>query len=146
MRKLLILPGLRKTLTNCVHGCLQQRCRQHWGYHNSSLGTYSYQSILKRQDKRVGLSIVLHTFTIQCSWLFLHNKIVLWISLVTTKRFNIPIIRSKSVFGLVPILTLKVLVATIDAQWEGMGDVGLARNEPALLPPCPTIRVLSYSN
>ena len=44
------------------------------------------------------------------------------------------------------ILTLKVLVATIDAQWEGMGDVGSARYELALLPPCPTIRVLSYSN
>ena len=44
------------------------------------------------------------------------------------------------------VLTLKVLVATIDAQWEGMGDVGSARYEPALLPPCPTIRVLSYSN
>ena len=43
-------------------------------------------------------------------------------------------------------LTLTVLVATSDAQWEGMGDVGLARYEPALLPPCPTIRVLSYSN
>ena len=43
-------------------------------------------------------------------------------------------------------LTLKVLVATIDAQWEGMGDVGSARYEPALLPPCPTIRVLSFSN
>ena len=43
-------------------------------------------------------------------------------------------------------LTLKVPVATIDAQWEGMGDVGSARYEPALLPPCPTIRVLSYSN
>ena len=41
-------------------------------------------------------------------------------------------------------LTLKVLVATIDAQWEGMGDVGSARYEPAILPPCPTIRVLSY--
>ena len=38
-------------------------------------------------------------------------------------------------------LTLKVLVATIDAQWEGMGDVGSARYEPALLPSCPTIRV-----
>ena len=37
-----------------------------------------------------------------------------------------------------------MLVATIDAQWEGMGDVGSARYEPALLPPCPTIRVLSY--
>ena len=44
-------------------------------------------------------------------------------------------------------LTLTVLVATIDAQWEGMGDVGSARYEPALLPPCPTtLRVLSYSN
>ena len=44
------------------------------------------------------------------------------------------------------LLTLKVLVTTIDAQWEGMGDVGSARYEPALLPPCPTIRALSYSN
>ena len=44
------------------------------------------------------------------------------------------------------ILTLTVLVTIIDAQWEGMGDVGSARYEPALLPPCPTIRVLSYSN
>ena len=43
-------------------------------------------------------------------------------------------------------LTLKVLVTTIDAQWVGMGDVGSARYESALLPPCPTIRVLSYSN
>ena len=43
-------------------------------------------------------------------------------------------------------LILKVLVMTIDAQWEGMGDVGSARYEPTLLPPCPTIRVLSYSN
>ena len=44
------------------------------------------------------------------------------------------------------LLTLTVLVTTVDAQWEGMGDVGSARYEPALLPPCPTIRVLSYSN
>ena len=44
------------------------------------------------------------------------------------------------------MLTLTVLVVTIDAQWEGMGDVGSARYEPALLPPCATIRVLSYSN
>ena len=47
---------------------------------------------------------------------------------------------------IVELLTLKVLVTTIDAQWEGMGDVGSARYEPALLPPYPTIRVLSYSN
>ena len=44
------------------------------------------------------------------------------------------------------LLTLKVQVVTVDAQWEGMGDVGSARYELALLPPCPTIRVLSYSN
>ena len=44
------------------------------------------------------------------------------------------------------ILTLTMLVATIDAQWEGMGDVGSARYELALPPPCSTIRVLSYSN
>ena len=37
---------------------------------------------------------------------------------------------------IVGILTLKVLVATIDAQWEGMGDVGSARYELALLSPC----------
>ena len=45
-------------------------------------------------------------------------------------------------------ITLKVLaiVTTIDALWAGMGDVGSARYEPALLPSCPTIRVLSYSN
>ena len=55
----------------------------------------------------------------------------------------------KSLFGasidFLGYLTLTVLVATIDAQWEGMGDVRSARYEPALLPPCPTIRVLSYS-
>ena len=44
------------------------------------------------------------------------------------------------------VLTLTVLVTTIDAQWEGMGDVGSARYEPALLLPCPTIWALSYSN
>ena len=44
------------------------------------------------------------------------------------------------------ILTLKVLVTTTDAQWEGVGDIGSARYEPALLPPCPTVMVLNYSN
>ena len=39
-----------------------------------------------------------------------------------------------------------LLNRTITTQWEGMGDVGSVRYEPALLPPCPTIRVLSYSN
>ena len=34
-------------------------------------------------------------------------------------------------------LTLKVLVVTIGVLWEGMGDVGSVRYEPALLPPMP---------
>ena len=33
------------------------------------------------------------------------------------------------------MLTLTVLVATVDAQWERMGDVGSARYEAALLSP-----------
>ena len=61
-----------------------------------------------------------------------------WISAVTPWDFT-KIYRCMS-------LTLKVLVATTDAQWEGMGDVGSAIYEPALLPPCPTIRVFSYSS
>ena len=32
------------------------------------------------------------------------------------------------------------------AQCEGMGEVGAARYEPALLPSCPSIRALRYSN
>ena len=52
----------------------------------------------------------------------------------------------KSTEANLPALTLKVLVTTIDVQWEGMEDVGSERYEPTLLPPCPTIRVLSYSN
>ena len=32
---------------------------------------------------------------------------------------------------------------TMTAQCEGMGEVGSARYEPALLPPCPSIRVLN---
>ena len=38
-------------------------------------------------------------------------------------------------------IKLTVLFATIDAQWEGMGNVGSSRYEPALLPLCPTIKV-----
>ena len=34
----------------------------------------------------------------------------------------------------------------VTVQWEGMGDVGSARYEPALLPPYPTIWDLCYSN
>ena len=34
---------------------------------------------------------------------------------------------SDPIMSLLYLLTLKVLVMTIDAQWEGMGDVGSAR-------------------
>ena len=54
------------------------------------------------------------------------------------------------------ILTLTVLVTTMmhcntlkqdnDSTVRGDGEVALARYEPALLPPCPSIRVLSYRN
>ena len=55
-----------------------------------------------------------------------------------------PVLQSVYIGSCYSILT--VLVATVDAQWEGMGDVGSARYELALLPPCPTVSVLSYSN
>ena len=52
--------------------------------------------------------------------------------------------------------TVRVLVTTIDAldtfkqdnysTLTGYGDTGSARYELALLPPCPTIRILCYSN
>ena len=42
--------------------------------------------------------------------------------------------------------TAILLNRIITVQWEGMGDVGSTRYEPALLPPCPTIKVLCYSN
>ena len=40
------------------------------------------------------------------------------------------------------LLTLTVLVTTIDAQWEGMGDVVSARYELALLPHARPLRFL----
>ena len=67
-----------------------------------------------------------------------------WHSLVCLTAFWGTLRKVNYVTGI--LLTLKVLVATIDAQFEGMGDVGSARYEPALLPPCPTVRVLNYSN
>ena len=79
------------------------------------------------------------------------SYMVLWGKLWTIRRCKLRWCRMGStttITWISPILmlTLKVLVATIDAQWEGMGDVGSARYKPALLPPCPTIRVLRYSN
>ena len=38
------------------------------------------------------------------------------------------------------------ILNTQETQCEGMGEVGQARYEPALLPPCPSIRVSCYSN
>ena len=45
--------------------------------------------------------------------------------------------RSVHIAAVLIMLTLTVLVTTIDAQWEGMGNEGSARYEPALLPPWP---------
>ena len=61
---------------------------------------------------------------------------------------------NETVFG---NLTLTVPVKRIDALWHfetgksqhsarGWGEVGSARHEPALLPPCPSIRVSSYTD
>ena len=74
--------------------------------------------------------------------IFLHMQLK---DICTHTYMYVTLFPSCNLFSL-KILTLKVLVATIDAQWEGMGDVGSARYEPALLPPSPTIRVLSHSN
>ena len=69
-------------------------------------------------------------------WMMVHVSV--------SKRFHV--IKKRCFLYSYTLLTLKVLVTTIDAQWEGMWDVGLVRYEPTLLIPCPTIRVLSYSN
>ena len=74
-----------------------------------------------------------------------HRKNALWYVPSSSYYHHTDILNS-FINSALELLTLTVLVATIDAQWEGMGDVGSARYEPALLPPCPTIRVLSYSN
>ena len=42
--------------------------------------------------------------------------------------------------------TETLLNRVITAQCEGMGEVGSARYESALLPPCPSIRALCYSH
>ena len=81
---------------------------------------------------------------------------VVCVHMITYHFFKLLLLRGFLLYQYALALTLKVQVTTIDAvgtlnriitaQWEGMGDVGLARYELALLPPCPTIRVLSYSN
>ena len=78
------------------------------------------------------------------AFLFIVGGLIFYIPFVYYK-IKIPGVCKRNI-AFVNNLTLKVLVTTIDAQWEGMGDVGSARYELALLPPCPTIRVLSYSN
>ena len=82
----------------------------------------------------------------QVGWLSLPHGSVFTASVTCHKVEHKALLQYSKVHLCYSALTLKVLVATIDAQWEGMGDVGSARYEPALLPPCPTIRVLSYSN
>ena len=81
------------------------------------------------------------------SHLFIHWS--LWIPMFVCAYCRISEIAEWAIHLMIQMLvslTLKVLVTTIDTQWEGMGDVGSARYKPALLPPCLTIWVLSYSN
>ena len=67
-----------------------------------------------------------------------------WIQLMPTSLDHALITSSYKSWLYSRYLTLKVLVTTIDAQWEGMGDVGLVRYEPTLLPPCPTIFIKGF--
>ena len=108
----------------------------------SELGPAKLSGIPDQLSENVGHLVGLGMYVLICAWSELpsvgggH-----WMSIGCpfAKALNTPLNPSD-------LLTLTVLVTTIDAQWEGMGDVGSARYEPALLPPCPTIRVLSYSN
>ena len=89
--------------------------------------------LLCDSPKRASVTMPLLTFSMaKCSEHFLQSNYLVSVT--------------PQIEGLLNMLTLTVLIMTIDAQWEGMGDVGSARYEPALLPPCPTIRILSYSN
>ena len=71
-------------------------------------------------------------------------KSLMMVVITVSTQEEAEVVDEDSIMG--HVLTLTVPVVTIDAQWEGMGDVGSARYEPALLPPCPTIKVLSYRN
>ena len=64
---------------------------------------------------------------------------------ITTKEWNRSLINSYSASH-DNWCTETLWNRVITAQCEGMGEVGSARYEPALLPPCPSIRVLCYSN
>ena len=89
---------------------------------------------LKQRTRCASICVIIFIFYIDQAFNPLHCLLVFVIQVQLHSKFA-PSLR-----------TLKVLVTTTDAQWEGTGDVGLARYEPALLPPCPTIRVLSYSS
>ena len=112
----------------------------HWHHHTASWMEYSCLHFYTWSDP-------LHT---DC-WLWLSHvlqlkwkQVLLWVyCFVTFDTYTTHVLTFSKQAG---ALTLKVLIATIDAQWEGMGDVGSETYEPALLPPCPTIRVLNYSN
>ena len=98
------------------------------------LGVGDWPSVRKQCSRQSA-----HSVPVLRQHYVLHQRsLAVWLSHVSRQRQQI---NSRYV-----ISTLTVLVATINAQWEGMGDVGSARYEPALLPPCPTIKVLSYSN
>ena len=99
-------------------------------------GNLNCFKFLIQHVKHLVITFDAHTTTITASKHHTSKGFLASISLVFLMKLSISL----------KFLALKVLVTTVDAQREGMGDVGSARYEPALLPPCPTIRVLSYSN
>ena len=119
-------------------------------------GGYNIKLYISRGRLAWWLLAFLHSGIQRTYWLWMREKFEhVWLWIICTHWLKKKVCFSLDVLRLFEIccpqcsnytLTLTVLVTTIDAQWEGMGDVGSARYEPALLPPCPTIRVLSYSN
>ena len=132
---------------HCVHKLL---CRETWNWardeicttlHIASLLSWNISFYTCWKDSR-SCKIVCTVCTIVLTYGIYHTAWFIGINMVSTACTTAV---SRSHFKNT-MVTLTVLVTTIDAQWEGMGDVGSARYELALLPPCPTIRVLSYSN
>ena len=69
----------------------------------------------------------------------------LWISQIISNNHRSPFINSYSA-SQENWCTVTLWNRIMTAQCKGMGEVGSARCKQALLPPCPSIRVLSFSN
>ena len=85
-----------------------------------------------RVKKAVTVACPSFTFQSSCSFLNVHKHEKRGISLLQCQ--------SRQLMHCDPLNRIMTV------QCEGMGEVGSARYELALLPPCPSIRALSYSN